>query len=100
MNVFAVISEYNPFHNGHAYMLTQLRKAGATHIVAIMGGPFLQRGEPALFSKQLRARCALLNGADLVLELPCIWATAVNAARCSRLSSLRVQWTAVHTARI
>lgn len=40
MNVFAVISEYNPFHNGHAYMLTQLRKAGATHIVAIMGGPF------------------------------------------------------------
>ena len=76
MNVFAVISEYNPFHNGHAYMLAQLRKAGATHIVAIMGGPFLQRGEPALFSKQLRARCALLNGADLVLELPCIWATA------------------------
>ena len=79
MNVFAVISEYNPFHNGHAYMLTQLRKAGATHIVAIMGGPFLQRGEPALFSKQLRARCALLNGADLVLELPCIWATASAA---------------------
>lgn len=76
MNVFAVISEFNPFHNGHSYLLSQLRAAGATHIVAVMGGAFLQRGEPALLTKQARAHCALLGGADLVLELPAVWATA------------------------
>lgn len=76
MNVFAVISEFNPFHNGHRCLLTRLRAEGATHIVAIMGGAFLQRGEPALLTKQARAQCALLGGADLVLELPAIWATA------------------------
>lgn len=76
MNVSAVISEFNPFHNGHRYLLAQLRTEGATHIVAIMGGAFLQRGEPALLTKQARAQCALLGGADLVLELPAVWATA------------------------
>ena len=48
--VAAVICEYNPFHAGHAYHLAQTRSLGATHIVAIMSGSFVQRGEPALFS--------------------------------------------------
>lgn len=70
MNAYAIISEYNPFHNGHAYQIQKTREAGATHIVAIMSGNFVQRGELALFDKHERARIAVLNGADLVIELP------------------------------
>lgn len=73
MNVAAIISEYNPFHMGHKYHIEQTRKAGANYIVAIMSGNFVQRGEPAIFSKWSRARMALLNGVDLVLEIPTIW---------------------------
>jgi len=58
MKVFAVISEFNPFHNGHRYLFEQLRLSGATHIVAIMSGSFVQRGEPAVLSKYTRAKCA------------------------------------------
>ena len=76
MKVFAVISEFNPFHNGHRYLFEQLRLSGATHIVAIMSGSFVQRGEPAVLSKYTRAKCALLGGADLVLELPVVWASS------------------------
>lgn len=71
--VAAVICEYNPFHSGHAYQLSQTRASGATHIVAIMSGSFVQRGEPAMFSKWARTKCALAGGADLVLELPLPW---------------------------
>ena len=71
--VAAVICEYNPFHAGHAYHLAKTRSLGATHIVAIMSGSFVQRGEPAMFSKWSRAKCALDGGADLVLELPLPW---------------------------
>ena len=71
--VAPVICEYNPFHAGHAYHLAQTRSLGATHIVAIMSGSFVQRGEPAMFSKWSRAKCALACGADLVLELPLPW---------------------------
>ena len=71
--VAAVICEYNPFHAGHAYHLAQTRSLGATHIVAIMSGSFVQRGEPAMFSKWARTKCALAGGADLVLELPLPW---------------------------
>ena len=74
--IAAVICEYNPFHSGHAYQLSQTRAAGATHIVAIMSGSFVQRGEPAMFSKWARAKCALAGGADLVLELPLPWCMA------------------------
>lgn len=76
MKVFAVISEFNPFHNGHRFLFEQLRLSGATHIVAIMSGSFVQRGEPAILSKYTRAKCALLGGADLVLELPAVWTSA------------------------
>lgn len=70
MKTAAVICEYNPFHNGHRYHLEQTRKAGATHIVAVMSGNFTQRGDVAVFDKYIRAETALKNGADLVLELP------------------------------
>jgi predicted nucleotidyltransferase len=71
-----IISEYNPFHLGHEYLIRQLRANGATHIVAVMSGNFVQRGEAAILSKYARARQALLSGVDLVIELPLPWAAA------------------------
>ncbi|MBW7573539.1 tRNA(Met) cytidine acetate ligase [Caproiciproducens faecalis] len=73
MLVAGIVSEYNPFHNGHAALIAQTRKAGATHITAVMSGNFVQRGEPAILSKWARTRQALENGVDLVVELPLPW---------------------------
>ncbi len=75
MNILGLIVEYNPFHNGHLYHLNKsIEKTKATHTVAIMSGSFLQRGEPALFDKHTRAKIAVENGVDLVLELPTLFA--------------------------
>ncbi|MCD9023301.1 nucleotidyltransferase [Cohnella silvisoli] len=71
MSTVGVIVEYNPLHNGHLYHLQQSRKiTQADHVVAVMSGHFLQRGEPALADKWARAEMALRAGCDLVLELP------------------------------
>ena len=71
MKVNGIVAEYNPFHNGHAYQLQHAREAtGAAYTVVVMSGNFMQRGAPALLDKFTRARMALGNGADLVLELP------------------------------
>ena len=70
MKVCGIVAEYNPFHNGHRFHIEQTRRAGATHIVAVMSGNFVQRAEPAIISKFERARLAILGGADLVIELP------------------------------
>jgi len=70
LNLFGTIAEYNPFHNGHKYHLNEMKKAGATHIVVAMSGNFVQRGECAIYPKHERARAALKNGADLVIEIP------------------------------
>lgn len=74
MNVSAIVCEYNPFHNGHAYHIKKTRDFGATHIIAIMSGNFVQRGDFAILPKLERAKMALLSGIDLVIELPVIWA--------------------------
>lgn len=75
MNIAGVVVEYNPFHNGHLYHLNATRSlTKADIVIAVMSGPFLQRGEPALVSKWDRAHMALLHGADLVLELPYVYA--------------------------
>ncbi|MEX2784265.1 nucleotidyltransferase [Streptococcus sp. H49] len=66
MTVTGIIAEFNPFHNGHRYLLSQ---ADGIKIIA-MSGNFVQRGEPALIDKWTRAQLALENGADLVVELP------------------------------
>ena len=66
MTVTGIIAEFNPFHNGHKYLLEQ---AEGLKIVA-MSGNFVQRGEPAIVDKWIRAQMALENGADLVVELP------------------------------
>lgn len=71
MRVVGLITEYNPFHNGHLHHLREsLRSAAADASVAVMSGHFLQRGEPALVDKWARAEMALAAGVDLVLELP------------------------------
>lgn len=65
----ALICEYNPFHTGHKYQIEQL-KQHFTHIVCIMSGATVQRGEFAIADKYLRARAAVAEGADIVVELP------------------------------
>ncbi len=76
MKVVGLITEYNPFHNGHAYHIRQAReKTGADYCVAVMSGNYVQRGEPACMDKYLRTDIALKAGADAVLELPVPFAT-------------------------
>ena len=70
MKVSGIVCEYNPFHNGHLYHINKTRENGATHIVAVMSGNFVQRGDTAVMDKLERARLAVRSGADLVLELP------------------------------
>ncbi|NHM29681.1 nucleotidyltransferase [Neobacillus terrae] len=75
MKAVGLIVEYNPFHNGHAFHLHASKEAAdADIVIAVISGNFLQRGEPALVSKWARTKMALAGGADLVLELPYIFA--------------------------
>lgn len=77
MKTTGIIAEYNPFHNGHAYQIENIRRqTGADNIVIVMSGNFVQRGTPAFTDKYLRTAMALENGADFVFELPAIYATA------------------------
>lgn len=70
MATAGIIAEYNPFHNGHAYLLRTVHMMGYDKIVVVMSGAFVQRGEPAVASKRDRTEMALRGGADVVLELP------------------------------
>ncbi len=70
MKISGIICEYNPFHNGHLYHIRETRRNGATHIVAVMSGNFVQRGDVAVMDKLERAKLAVRSGADLVIELP------------------------------
>ena len=72
MKICAVVAEFNPFHNGHAYLLEKIRNSGYSHIVVIMSGNYVQRGEAAIFPKDTRAKAALQMGANLVIELPTV----------------------------
>lgn len=75
MKVLGLIVEYNPFHNGHLYHIEQSKKvSGADFVICIMSGNFIQRGEPAIVNKWARTKMALLGGADLVIELPVVYA--------------------------
>ncbi len=77
MKTVGIIAEYNPFHNGHAYQLRYAREVlHADQIIVVMSGSFLQRGTPAIIDKYLRSQCALLNGADMIIELPVVYSTA------------------------
>ncbi len=75
MRCVGLITEYNPFHNGHLHHLREsLNTTGAEVSVALMSGHFLQRGEPALLDKWSRAEMSLAAGVDVVIELPLPWA--------------------------
>lgn len=75
MRSAAIICEYNPFHQGHKYHIEETRRlAEAECIIAIMSGCFVQRGEPAIQDEQSRAQQAIAGGADLVVELPYVYA--------------------------
>ncbi len=69
--VIGVVAEFNPFHEGHRYLLrTAKEECGADYVIAVMSGDFVQRGEPAFFSKFERAEKAVLGGVDLLLQMP------------------------------
>ncbi len=72
----AVICEFNPFHNGHKYLIDEMKKDGCDCVVAVMSTSFTQRGDVAIYSKFQRAKDALMGGADVVIELPVIWAVS------------------------
>lgn len=76
MRVVGIVTEFNPFHNGHALLLERAREAMGedTAVVCCMSGDFVQRGEAAVWSKFARAEAAARCGADLVFELPLPWA--------------------------
>lgn len=76
MKTVGLITEYNPFHNGHAYHIEQAKMlTGADRVIVVMSGDFVQRGAPAVMPKHLRAESALLSGASLIIELPVCFAT-------------------------
>lgn len=74
MKIAGIICEYNPFHNGHLYQLEETKKLGVTHTVAVMSGNFVQRGDVSIAPKSAKVQMAIDAGADLVLELPAVWA--------------------------
>ena len=76
MKTVGLITEYNPFHNGHLYHIERARElTGADRVVIVMSGDYVQRGTPALLSKHSRAHMALLNGASAICELPVCYAS-------------------------
>lgn len=77
LNVVGLITEYNPFHNGHLYHMKQaIKHTNADFCIVVMSGNFVQRGTPAIIDKYSRTKMALEAGADLVLELPMPFACA------------------------
>lgn len=95
MKTVGIITEYNPFHNGHSYHLETAKEAsGADYCIVVMSGNFVQRGEPAILDKYARTRMALACGADLVLELPVPYAVGsaefFAAGAVSLMNELRI----------
>ena len=75
--VLGIIAEYNPFHNGHLYHLKEsIKKSNSDYTIAVIGNNFTQRGEASIIDKWTKAKMALENGVDLVLELPSIYSTS------------------------
>lgn len=71
MKIVGLITEYNPFHNGHLYHIEKTKElTNADAVIVVMSGDFVQRGAPAIMPKHLRTEAALRSGADLVIELP------------------------------
>lgn len=77
MNIVGIVTEYNPFHNGHKLHLEQTKMlTNADGVICVMSGNFVQRGLPSILDKWTRAQIAVLNGVDLVIELPTIFSVS------------------------
>ena len=76
MSRAGVICEFNPFHNGHKFLLEKIKKSYRDDVVCIMSGNFVQRGDIAITDKYARAETALHHGADMVVELPTVYAVS------------------------
>lgn len=77
MKICGIICEYNPFHNGHEYLIRKAKtESGCDAVVCVMSGNFTQRGEPAILNKYIRAKHAVRAGADAVIELPTVFAVS------------------------
>lgn len=77
MKICGIICEFNPFHNGHAYLIEKAKeKSGCDAVLCIMSGNFTQRGEVCVFDKYVRAEHAVRGGADCVIQLPAPFAVA------------------------
>lgn len=97
MIVVGIVAEYNPFHNGHRYLIDSVRKLYPdAAVVCVMSGHFLQRGEPAVVNKWARAEMAVASGADLVIELPLVFSVR-SAYYFARSSLLLLSQTGVVT---
>ena len=96
MQVVGIVAEYNPFHTGHAYQIARTRAelGEDAPVVAVMSGSWVQGGRCAAADKWTRSRLALTGGADLVLELPTVWAasSAETFARGRWASWLPPEW--------
>lgn len=89
MKAVGLVTEYNPFHNGHLYHLNKAMEiTGADISVAVMSGDFVQRGEPAVLDKYTRTSMALNSGVNLVVELPVNY--AVSSAESFATGALKV----------
>lgn len=88
-NILGIIAEYNPFHLGHLYHLTKSKElSDSSYVVAIMSGNFVQRGDTSIVDKWTKTQMALLNGVDLVIELPTLY--AISSAENFAYGSVRI----------
>lgn len=79
MKVLGLVTEHNPFHNGHSYHVAASKELNkSSHVISVMSGNFLQRGAPGLMDKWTRSKIAVDNGVDLVVEIPTVF--AMNSA--------------------
>lgn len=95
MKVLGIIAEFNPFHNGHKYLIDKAKKiTGADIVIIVMSGNFTEQGNIAIYNKFDRAHMAIANGADIVIELPCIFAISSAELFCLKaveiLNSLNI----------
>ena len=80
--ITGIVCEFNPFHNGHKYLIDSVKKNENDAVICCMSGNFVQRGEFAVFDKFKRAETAIINGADLVIELPTVFSTLSAEGFC------------------
>lgn len=95
MRIAGIIVEYNPMHNGHVYHINKTKElTGCDYVVAVMSGNFNQRGIPSIVDKWTKTKMALLNGVDIVLELPCVYSLSsaefFSSGAVSLLNSLGI----------